>query len=54
VSNLSKMGLNLADIADVLKRQGVISFWDELIKSVQERLENAGAQSCLLTRRGKH
>jgi hypothetical protein len=36
------MGLNLADIADVLKRQGVISFWDELIKSVQERLKMPG------------
>jgi transaldolase len=46
VTSLSKLGVDLADVADVLERQGVASFaqsWDELIKSVQEQLENAGA-----------
>jgi transaldolase len=40
------VGVNLADVADVLERQGIASFaesWDELVKSVQEQLENAGA-----------
>jgi hypothetical protein len=47
VTNLSKIGVDLADVADLLERQGVDSFaqsWDELIKSVQKQLENAGAQ----------
>jgi transaldolase len=48
VTSLAKVGVNLADLADVLERQGVASFaqsWDDLIKSVQERLENAGADA---------
>jgi transaldolase len=48
VTSLAKVGVNLADLADVFERQGVASFaqsWDDLIKSVQERLENAGADA---------
>jgi transaldolase len=46
VSILSKIGVDLADVADVLEREGVNSFeqsWEELIKSVQEQLKKAGA-----------
>jgi transaldolase len=46
VASLSKVGVDLADVADLLERQGVASFaqsWDDLIKSVEEQLENAGA-----------
>jgi transaldolase len=47
VTSLSKMDVDLAEVADVLERQGIASFaqsWEELINSVQEQLENAGAQ----------
>ena len=46
VEHLAKVGVGLADVADVLERQGIASFaqsWDELVKSVEEQLENAGA-----------
>jgi transaldolase len=46
VESLAKVGVDLADVADLLERQGVASFaqsWDDLIKSVEEQLENAGA-----------
>ena len=46
VESLAKVGVDLADVADVLERQGVASFaqsWDELVKSVEEQLVNAGA-----------
>jgi transaldolase len=46
VESLAKVGVDLADVADVLERQGVASFeqsWDELLKSVEEQLDNAGA-----------
>ena len=46
VESLAKVGVDLADVADVLERQGVASFaqsWDDLVKSVEEQLENAGA-----------
>ena len=46
VERLARVGVDLADVADVLERQGVASFaesWDELVKSVEEQLENAGA-----------
>jgi transaldolase len=46
VASLAKVGVDLAAVADVLERQGVASFaqsWNDLIKSVQEQLENAGA-----------
>jgi transaldolase len=48
VASLAKLGVDLGDVADVLEQQGVASFaqsWDDLIKSVQERLENAGADA---------
>ena len=48
VASLAKVGIDLGDVADVLEQQGVASFaesWDDLIKSVQERLENAGADA---------
>jgi transaldolase len=46
VERLARVGVGLADVADVLERQGIASFaqsWDELVKSVEEQLENAGA-----------
>jgi transaldolase len=46
VESLAKVGVDLADVADVLERQGIASFaqsWDDLVKSVEEQLENAGA-----------
>jgi transaldolase len=46
VERLARVGVDLANVADVLERQGVASFaesWDELVKSVKEQLENAGA-----------
>src|ERR1700735_2434199 len=48
VASLAKLGVDLGDVADVLEQQGVASFaqsWDDLIESVQERLENAGADA---------
>ena len=48
MASLAKLGVDLGDVADVLEQQGVASFaqsWDDLIKSVQERLENAGADA---------
>lgn len=46
VARLGKIGIDLADVARVLEKQGIASFaqsWDELIKSVERQLEDAGA-----------
>ena len=46
VDDLAKVGIDLSEVADVLERQGIASFvqsWEDLIKSVEEQLENAGA-----------
>lgn len=46
VDELANLGVDLADVADVLEDQGIASFaasWDELIASVTRRLEQAGA-----------
>ena len=46
VDELANLGVDLADVADVLEDQGIASFaksWDGLIASVTERVEQAGA-----------
>ena len=46
VDELANLGVDLADVADVLEDQGIASFaasWDELIASVTRRVEQAGA-----------
>jgi len=46
MDELRRVGVDLADVADVLERQGVDSFeksWEELITSVTEQVEKAGA-----------
>jgi transaldolase len=46
IANLVRVGVDLADVADLLERQGVESFeksWEELISSVTEQVEKAGA-----------
>jgi transaldolase len=46
VADLAKIGIDLAEVADLLERQGVESFeksWEELIASVTEQVEKAGA-----------
>jgi transaldolase len=46
VADLLKVGVDLADVALVLEEQGVASFaksWEELIASVTEQIEKAGA-----------
>jgi len=45
VDGLANLGVDLADVADVLEDQGIASFaasWDGLIASVTERVEQAG------------
>jgi transaldolase len=47
VDELGGSGIDLADVADVLEREGIASFvqsWDDLIASVEETLKNAGAE----------
>lgn len=47
VDDLSALGIDLADVADVLEREGIASFvqsWDDLIASVEEQVKNAGAE----------
>lgn len=47
VDELSALGIDLADVADLLEREGIASFvqsWDDLIASVEEQLKNAGAE----------
>jgi transaldolase len=46
MENLRKVGVDMADVASLLERQGVESFansWEELIASVTEQLQKAGA-----------
>jgi transaldolase len=46
MADLRRVGVDLADVADLLERQGVESFeksWEELIASVTEQVEKAGA-----------
>ena len=46
VDELANLGVDLADVAEVLEDQGIASFaasWDELIASVTGRVEQAGA-----------
>jgi transaldolase len=46
IADLGRVGVDLADVADLLERQGVGSFeksWEELIASVTEQVEKAGA-----------
>ena len=46
MDGLRRAGVDMADVADLLEEQGVASFaksWDELIASVTEQLEKAGA-----------
>ena len=46
MADLGRVGVDLADVADLLERQGVESFeksWEELIASVTEQVEKAGA-----------
>ena len=47
LAELSRMGLDMEEVADTLEQQGVASFaksWDELIASVTAQLEKAGAE----------
>jgi transaldolase len=47
LDELSRLGIDLADVAATLERQGVATFvksWNELIKSVTDELKNQGAQ----------
>lgn len=44
---LKQVGVDFADVVDTLEQQGLASFaksWDELIASVTDQLEKAGAQ----------
>jgi transaldolase len=45
-AKLGQAGLDIADVADQLEREGVASFaksWDQLIASVEEQLRKTGA-----------
>jgi len=47
LSDLARLGVDLADVSETLETQGVASFaksWDELIASVTRQMENAGAE----------
>ncbi len=47
LDDLARLGVDMADVAEVLEQQGIASFaksWDELIASVTGRLEKAGAE----------
>jgi transaldolase len=46
LDELRRLGIDLADIADTLEREGVATFvksWNELIASVTQKLKNQGA-----------
>jgi transaldolase len=46
MEGLNKVGVDMADVAEVLEHQGVESFdksWEELIASVTEQIKKAGA-----------
>jgi transaldolase len=47
LDGLNGVGIDLAEVTDLLEQQGVASFersWDELIASVTAQLERAGAE----------
>ena len=47
LDGLGRLGIDMADVADTLEREGVATFiksWNELIGSVKERLTSQGAQ----------
>jgi transaldolase len=47
VRDLSALGVDLADVAQVLEREGLASFvqsWNELIASVEKQIKRAGAE----------
>ncbi len=47
LGDLARLGVDMADAAAVLEQQGIASFaksWDELIASVTQQLEKAGAE----------
>jgi len=47
LDELSRLGVDMADVADTLEEQGVASFaksWDELIASVTTQIEKSGAE----------
>ncbi len=47
LDDLARLGVDMADVAEVLEQQGIASFaksWDELIASVTEQMEKAGAE----------
>jgi transaldolase len=47
IQDLASVGINLADVADVLEHEGVASFvksWNDLIGSVEAQLKAAGAE----------
>jgi transaldolase len=47
MDDLRRIGIDMADVADLLERQGVDSFeksWEELIASVTEQVRKAGAR----------
>ncbi len=47
LAELSRMGVDMEEVADTLEQQGVASFaksWDELIASVTRQLEKSGAE----------
>ena len=47
VTDLAALDIDLSDIAAVLEREGVTSFfqsWNDLIASVERQLESAGAE----------
>jgi transaldolase len=47
IRDLAEIGIDLADVAEVLEREGIASFfqsWSDLIASVEDQLRNAGAE----------
>jgi transaldolase len=47
IDELAALGVDLADVADVLEREGLASFvqsWNDLIASVEDQLKSAGAE----------
>jgi transaldolase len=47
MDELERLGIDMADVASTLERQGVATFvksWDELIQSVTEQVKSQGAQ----------
>jgi transaldolase len=47
IADIASFGVDLVDVAEVLEREGLASFvksWDELIASVEQQIEAAGAE----------